>query len=43
MSKETSKEVPCVRNDVKLDYSEKKGRYLVATQDIPAGNHNTKD
>jgi hypothetical protein len=32
-----SKEVPCVRDDVKLAYSEDKGRYLVATQDIPPG------
>ena len=32
-----SKEVPCVRDDVKLCYSEDKGRYLVATDDIPPG------
>ena len=32
-----NKEVPCVRDDVRLAYSEDKGRYLVATQDIPPG------
>ncbi len=32
-----SKEVPCVRDDVKLCYSEGRGRYLVATDDIPPG------
>jgi len=37
MSQEASKELPCVRNDVKLEYNEKRGRYLVAAQDISAG------
>ena len=32
-----NKEVPCIRDDVRLAYSDEKGRYLVATQDIPPG------
>ena len=32
-----NKEVPCVRDDVRLAYSADRGRYLVATQDIPPG------
>ena len=32
-----NKEVPCIRDDVRIEYSEDKGRYLVATQDIPPG------
>lgn len=37
-----NKEVPCVRDDVRLAYSEEKGRYLVATQDIPPGKRFVK-
>ena len=32
-----NKEVPCIRDDVRLAYTEEKGRFLVATQDIPPG------
>ncbi len=32
-----SKEVPCMRSDIKLCYSESRGRHLVATRDIPPG------
>ena len=32
-----NKEVPCMRDDVRLAYTEEKGRFLVATQDIPPG------
>lgn len=39
MSQESNKEVPCLRGDLKLEYSENKGRYLVAVQDIPAGKN----
>ena len=34
-----NKEVPCIRDDVRLAYSEDKGRYLVAVQDIPPGQY----
>lgn len=37
LPKELSKEVPCVRTDVKLQYAEDKGRFLVATEDIEPG------
>ncbi len=38
MVKESNQEVPCLRNDVKLEYDKNKGRYLVAVEDIPAGD-----
>lgn len=37
LDKDPSKEVPCARGDIKLEYNDKKGRYFVATEDIPAG------
>ena len=37
LTKEENKEIPGVRRDVKLVYSEEKGRHLVATEDILPG------
>lgn len=34
---EANKEIPCAKSDVSLEYSEERGRYLVATRDIPPG------
>ena len=35
--KELNAEVPCARADIKLMYNDKKGRFFVAAEDIPAG------
>ena len=32
-------EVPCARSNVKLEYKEDRGRFLVASEDIKPGNY----